>query len=711
MDVQNNIISNFMFKVDSSALKSISSTIDTFKKELGTMSAPDLFNVKDSLTSSLQSANAELTAATTRTQILSNELNKVKLNSQFGKELKATIAQNKLEVKSMESSIGELKNKLSAVNSATQQFGGSREQFNLISAAAQKSGREFSEAEIAMRRLNLVALDNGMVMNKATGEVMTMNKAVNITSKSLIRFNMSLLSVLFTGMALQRVTGQFLRSAITTYQKANEETQGLGKATWELQAAWEFFKYSLVDALTNSELFKSFITILMNVVKWLNKLSPTQKAWIAMGIGVMFVIGTLMVLIGTFGLFINALQMLSVKSLISFGGLILIISGVILVIAGVYYAIQGVREIVNNWGKDWDAVISGIGKVMLGLISVIAGVGLIVAGIFLMMGMTGAAAAVIVWVSWAFIAIVIIGLIAILVVKIIQHWVQIKKFFAGLVLDLQKDWAYFKFIVMYLVLTMAKFIIDIYLWMYEKVANFIDLIAKGFVYLWYGIKKGSKEMVGFVLDSIGYFAEKTLSFLEGIPGLGSIISSLRSGIDKVKSGLDDWGTSIESTKNKALDMIDSSGAVKSINALKDVSDQYFNNAISNIYSERDASISAAQQTYNEKIKLYNAEIAARQEANKKIINESKKDSLLDKITPKLGLSNSSLLDGLNSEFLGNMDLGKLTSDTGKTEVIDNSTNNYNINIPETLTNQEDIAKYVMEQIDDMLSRKLDSVNT
>jgi len=130
--------------------------------------------------------------------------------------------------------------------------------------------------------------------------------------KSSKRFNMSLLSIMFAGMALQRLGKQMLRSLTTTFQKANEDTEGLGKATWHLQAAWEFFKYSMVEALTQSPLFQMLVQWLLQIVMWLNKLPASAKAFILIGIVILFVIGTLMLLIGQIGLFIGGLAQMGI---------------------------------------------------------------------------------------------------------------------------------------------------------------------------------------------------------------------------------------------------------------------------------------------------------------------------------------------------------------------------------------------------------------
>lgn len=140
-------------------------------------------------------------------------------------------------------------------------------------------------------------LDNaGQIMDNFGRSVDISSINMKKLRKESWRFSMNMLTLMFGFMALQRIITQFGRSAITTYQKANEDTQGLGKATWELQAAWEFFKYSLVDALTQSSLFQWLVQVLIQLVQGFNKLDKGTKGLIAIGMGILFIISTIGVL-------------------------------------------------------------------------------------------------------------------------------------------------------------------------------------------------------------------------------------------------------------------------------------------------------------------------------------------------------------------------------------------------------------------------------
>jgi hypothetical protein len=90
------------------------------------------------------------------------------------------------------------------------------------------------------------------------------------------QFDMSMLTLLFTGMALQRTFGGALRGITTSFLRAEDNTSGLGKATTRLGAAWEFFKFSLFDAL-NTDFFINVIDGIINLGEAFNELPDGVK--------------------------------------------------------------------------------------------------------------------------------------------------------------------------------------------------------------------------------------------------------------------------------------------------------------------------------------------------------------------------------------------------------------------------------------------------
>lgn len=149
----------------------------------------------------------------------------------------------------------------------------------------------------------------GFKFNKAGVAVDVMGKKMKLTNKIMTdmkkttrRFEMGFLSMMFAAMALNRVLGTFLRGAVTAYNKAAGETNNFRKETNKLTASWEFFKFSMIDALSKSSILQSVVRWVVNLVNWFNALTPATKAWIAASIGMLFVLTLLMMIVGQIGL-------------------------------------------------------------------------------------------------------------------------------------------------------------------------------------------------------------------------------------------------------------------------------------------------------------------------------------------------------------------------------------------------------------------------
>lgn len=105
------------------------------------------------------------------------------------------------------------------------------------------------------------------------------------------QFKFEYLGLMFAGMQLQRITDRFLRSAITAYNEAFEETSQLEAVTNRLSAAWRFFQFSLVDALAQSEGFASLIETVSRLVDWFSNLDESLRLGIIKTIAAGFAVG------------------------------------------------------------------------------------------------------------------------------------------------------------------------------------------------------------------------------------------------------------------------------------------------------------------------------------------------------------------------------------------------------------------------------------
>lgn len=157
-------------------------------------------------------------------------------------------------------------------------------------------------AQKSFNKANLSMSAGGKIIDNTTGKLFNMNQTINRVNKSNRRFEMGFLSLMFASMALNRAVGGFLRNAITAYNKASGESSNFRKETNKLVAAWEFFKFSIIDALSKSEMFQSFVIIMTNLVNKFNELSESSKAFIAIALGITFLISLFGMVLGQIGL-------------------------------------------------------------------------------------------------------------------------------------------------------------------------------------------------------------------------------------------------------------------------------------------------------------------------------------------------------------------------------------------------------------------------
>lgn len=154
----------------------------------------------------------------------------------------------------------------------------------------------------SFQKANLSILAGGKIMQNTTGKILDLKQAMREVNKSNRQFQMGFLSMMFAAMALNRVLGTFIRGAIEAYAKASGETNNFRKETNKLVASWEFFKFSLIDALSKSELFISMVGWLTNLVNWFNRLTPAAKSFIMLSAGFLFILSLFIMIVGQIGL-------------------------------------------------------------------------------------------------------------------------------------------------------------------------------------------------------------------------------------------------------------------------------------------------------------------------------------------------------------------------------------------------------------------------
>lgn len=234
-------------------------------------------------------------------------------------------------------------------------------------------------------------------LDEATGTLKNVQKTVETTKTSMIRgsqiirktykwmggewvqtqemvtsgvrkFRMELLSVMFFGMQLKKTFSKFLTEALNTYSKITENQTALGKAIMRTQAAWEFFKFSLIEALRPLILWVTEIAV--KFMDWASAHPVIMKLTGALAV-MGLVLGTLMFLFGMTGLGIIGVSMVmeqfSVAGTASIGAVAAsagVLAIEILAIVAVIYILY------RAWKGNW----LGIGSILDGAWVVIKGV-------------------------------------------------------------------------------------------------------------------------------------------------------------------------------------------------------------------------------------------------------------------------------------------------------------------------------------------------
>lgn len=218
-----------------------------------------------------------------------------------------------------------LKNRVANIRAsavAVKQLATAQEAYNKREAAFAKGNMyKVSGGENAMVRngggggfQNLGIRDLDKEAKNAAAATKKLNKSIQDAKKSLKEFKMEYLSVMFFGMAIQRAFMGILRAGYQTWSTVTDGTSKAGGAMTQLQAAWEFFKFSLFDALIGSGIFAWFVENVLKLVEWWGDLSDSAKELTAETLLTGAAIGTIMAVGGTIMLGLGGLGTVLVEA-------------------------------------------------------------------------------------------------------------------------------------------------------------------------------------------------------------------------------------------------------------------------------------------------------------------------------------------------------------------------------------------------------------
>jgi hypothetical protein len=122
--------------------------------------------------------------------------------------------------------------------------------------------------------------------------------SLNGITKNLTRFRAEFLSIMFFGMAIQRTFGGLITSSVSTFQKVTEGTKDAANGFTQLNAATEFFKFSLAQALLGSPLFEQLLNIVLRLTDWWANLNDETKEFYASATLVAAAVGAILAAAG-----------------------------------------------------------------------------------------------------------------------------------------------------------------------------------------------------------------------------------------------------------------------------------------------------------------------------------------------------------------------------------------------------------------------------
>lgn len=192
----------------------------------------------------------------------------------------------------------------------------------------------------------------GNAMQKATyqmdkqGEII--EKSTSRTLNMMPKFQFYWLSIMFLAMQAQRMMMGFWTSAAQTMTKIDYYTGAWHKQTLKLSAAWEYFKFVLLDTLAQSPLFQMLVQALIDLATWLSNLDPTQLQIVA---GIMVGFTALAIGAGIFSQIATLIMGLRTAGIVG--------EGLLLTLGKIGLALAGVAIMTIGFAITWKGLEKG----------------------------------------------------------------------------------------------------------------------------------------------------------------------------------------------------------------------------------------------------------------------------------------------------------------------------------------------------------------
>lgn len=170
-------------------------------------------------------------------------------------------------------------------------------------------------------------------------------------------------ALLFIGMQIKRFAATAIMSISKTYKEATGEQSEFNQKTNELAAAWEFFKFSLIDALMSTGLFTLLVNFVVNLLNKFAKLPESVRIMIILTLAALFVASAIAMIVGQLAL-----------ASMAGSGFALSILAIVIVVLLVVAAVVWLSEI---WSNENDTMAQKIFKTIIVVFLLIAAIVLV----------------------------------------------------------------------------------------------------------------------------------------------------------------------------------------------------------------------------------------------------------------------------------------------------------------------------------------------
>jgi len=191
-----------------------------------------------------------------------------------------------------------------------------------LGKVSRQTGIEQYQLSRAMKHLGWNVNTTGRLFERSTGRFVAMDNAMKeLTSNSKKfqrRFQFHYLSILFFGMAIQRVFMQMATESTKAFLKMTEGQTQAGEALNGLSAGFEFLKFSVGDALGTAliPVLPTILGIIEGISDWISRNRNLTATLITAGLAV----GTLMMWMAILKLGLSGINTLLITQSSAIGG-------------------------------------------------------------------------------------------------------------------------------------------------------------------------------------------------------------------------------------------------------------------------------------------------------------------------------------------------------------------------------------------------------